>query len=486
MEDIAAAARDAGLQFVVFTDHGDGTRAPEPPAYRHGVLTIDGVEISTSGGHYAVLGMAQSPYPLAGEPRDVVEDVARLGGFGVVAHGDSPRNDLGWTDWTAAVNGLEWLSLDTAWRRASTATLARAFTTYWFRPGETLGALLSPPADLIARFDALTQTRRVVSLASTDAHGPVLPSYEACFRTMTTRVQLDAPLTGDPARDGKTIVDALRDGRHFTAIDGLGEPAEFTFAGSVAGSGVRADSGGVLPSGQDVIFEVRATGADDAEIVLRRNGEIVRRGRTEAMIYQADGRAATYRVEVHVPGSAVPWILSNPIYVGLPVSPPLPPLATPSTTVLRVDRRQWGVGHDPTSSAVFEPVSDRPDAVVFRYRLGDERPGTQSASLMAPIPADLAGYAGLTFEATASAPMRVGVQLVQEEGGIWSRWHRSVFLDRDPRPITVLFRDMTPVSPAEGPPPLKSIQALVFVVDANNTKPGARGEIIFNHIAYQR
>ena len=37
-DEIAAAAARAGLRFVILTDHGDATRAPDPPAYRHGVL----------------------------------------------------------------------------------------------------------------------------------------------------------------------------------------------------------------------------------------------------------------------------------------------------------------------------------------------------------------------------------------------------------------------------------------------------------------
>ena len=44
-DEIAAAAARAGLKFIVFTDHGDATRKPDPPAYRSGVLCLDGVEI---------------------------------------------------------------------------------------------------------------------------------------------------------------------------------------------------------------------------------------------------------------------------------------------------------------------------------------------------------------------------------------------------------------------------------------------------------
>ena len=98
VDEVAEAAREAGLQFLIVTDHGDGTRTPEPPQYRSGVLTLDSVEISTSGGHYIAIGLPQTPYPLGGEPDTVVEDVRRFGGFGVIAHPTSPKPDLRWRD----------------------------------------------------------------------------------------------------------------------------------------------------------------------------------------------------------------------------------------------------------------------------------------------------------------------------------------------------------------------------------------------------
>src|SRR5215207_4435579 len=45
VDAIAEAAARAGLQFIILTDHGDATRAPDPPAYRSGVLVLDGVEV---------------------------------------------------------------------------------------------------------------------------------------------------------------------------------------------------------------------------------------------------------------------------------------------------------------------------------------------------------------------------------------------------------------------------------------------------------
>src|SRR4051812_17730618 len=115
-DEIAAVAAKVGLKFLVFTDHGDATRKPDPPQYRSGVLCLDGVEISTSGGHYVAIDMPASPFPLAGEARDVAEDVRRLGGFGIAAHPDSPKLQLQWTDWTVPFDGVELLNPDTGWR----------------------------------------------------------------------------------------------------------------------------------------------------------------------------------------------------------------------------------------------------------------------------------------------------------------------------------------------------------------------------------
>ncbi len=110
--DVAAAAARAGRKFVILTDHGDGTRPPDPPEYIDGVLCLDAVEISTAQGHLVALDMPRAPYPLGGDADAVVEDVHRLGGFAVAAHPDSPKPALRWTDDAAPIDGIEWLNAD--------------------------------------------------------------------------------------------------------------------------------------------------------------------------------------------------------------------------------------------------------------------------------------------------------------------------------------------------------------------------------------
>ena len=158
VDEIAAAAARAGLKFIVFTDHGDATRAPDPPAYRAGVLCLDAVEISTAGGHYIALDMPQAPYPLAGQARDVVEDVTRLGGFGIAAHPDSPKPQLRWREWTAPFDAIEFVNPDTSWRQ---------------RIGGVAGPRGAPDALLVERCSH-TLSARQRSIAGADSAGGVV------------------------------------------------------------------------------------------------------------------------------------------------------------------------------------------------------------------------------------------------------------------------------------------------------------------------
>jgi hypothetical protein len=273
IDEVAAAASRAGLRFVVFTDHGDGTAAPEPPSYRSSVLCIDGVEISTSGGHYAVVGMQRAPYPLAGDPRDVVEDVRRLGGVGFVAHGDSPKADLRWTDWDAPFDGVEWLNLDTAWRAAGPTLVARALFTYWFRAPETVATLAARPNPMLDRIEMLNRSRPVLSIAGHDAHGLMAPNYEASFRALSTRVELPSAPSGDAAADARVSLDALRAGHHYTVIDGLVPPRVVRI---VVGARPRAPTTDTAPA---AAIESTAIGSAewDVEHDPSSTGAIVRR-----------------------------------------------------------------------------------------------------------------------------------------------------------------------------------------------------------------
>ena len=270
VDEVAAAAAAADLDFVVLTDHGDATIS-RPPSYRSGVLVIQGVEIGTDGGHYVALGLPAAPYPLGGDARGVVEDVRRLGGFGVVAHPTSPRAALAWTEWSLPVDGIEWLNADSQWRDDGPLALLRAAGGYWFRAPQSIASLLARPERALARWDALAAERQVVGLGALDAHanlalgedddgygglvGLRFPGYESTFRVFALRVELDRPLTGEAVADGAAVIARMRAGRTYTAVDALAGPVGFAYTGTTADGG-RVRMGERAPPERDLTLNV--------------------------------------------------------------------------------------------------------------------------------------------------------------------------------------------------------------------------------------
>ena len=152
------------------------TQRPTPPRYVDGVLLVDGVEISTTGGHYVALGSAGSPRTgWRGSPatssrtsrgsaasasprirtRRRASCVARLAGAVRRPRVAECRQRRGAT------------SRERAW--------PRAIVTYWWRRPEVIASLLDRPVTPLARWDTLNGVAPVVGVAGHDAHARMGP-----------------------------------------------------------------------------------------------------------------------------------------------------------------------------------------------------------------------------------------------------------------------------------------------------------------------
>jgi hypothetical protein len=500
IDDVAAAAAHDGLQFVIITDHGDGTRAPVPPAYRSGVLCIDAVEISTTGGHYAALGIGQTPYPLGGEPRDVIEDVRRLGGFGVVTHPLSAKSDLAWRDWDSRMDAVEWLNGDSLWREVPRGRLAASAFTYLVRPVASIAHLYQRRPAMLSRWDGIDRAWRVIALTGTDAHARIgladgpepyensvylrAPSYEVAFGLASLRVGLAGPLSGQPAADAAAIIDAIRAGRVHTVVDGVGRGGVFEF--SATSGAAHAQEGGQIPMTDPAVIRVRSNPPADGWLVLYRNGTQVHRVRGQELTYASD-LEGSYRAEVWAPspgGSGfVPWIVGNPIMVGEPGRLPEPEPVDAGGTPwwLQPDSNAWSVEQGAGSKGTIQQDGE----TSFAYQLGgSDRSSSPYAALVArtPIPR---GAAGIAFVARADRPMRVSVQLRMPTAGEGLRWRRSVYLEPTPREVFIPFADMRPVGPVpHGPPTISAVRALLFVVDLVNSAPTSAGRFVVKDVRF--
>jgi hypothetical protein len=491
---VARAAARAGLRFAVFTDHGDGTRSPDPPEYIEGVLCLDGVEISTKGGHYVAVGMRPAPYPLGGEARAVVEDVARLGGFGVAAHPGSRRAELAWADWSLGFDGIEWLNADSEWRDERRWRLARTLFDYLLRPAAALAALLDRPEETLSRWDGAGAQRRIVTIAAHDAHGGIggrqdegesgrvlhVPSYESSFGAFSVRAILDRPFSGDAAADAAALLDALRAGHSFTSIDAVAPGTTLEFrARTTSGTAMQGDR---LPGPGPVTFIVRAAVPEGAETQLLRNGEPIAQRIGGSLELEASGEG-TYRVEVRVPGAPgtppVPWLLSNPIFRH--AEPPVDHDA-PAFAAQPLSLSGWRLEKDPASTG---RVVASATGAAMEYALRAGARASQFAALAVDLPADMPGYSGVAFTAHASAPTRVSVQFRFARDGE-QRWGRSVYLDREPRDVTVTDQELAAADSSTTRPDLRRATSLLFVVDLTNAAPGARGQLHVSHLRLLR
>ena len=509
LDEIAAAAARAGLQFVIITDHGDGTRPPEPPAYRSGVLCVDGVEISTDDGHYVAIDLPQSPYPIRGDARAVIEDVRRFGGFGIAAHPASPKPELQWQDWDARFDGIEWLNADSEWRDEFWGSLGALLLTYPIRPVETLAAVLDRPTDVLSRWYRLALQRRVPALAGADAHARLgfrqatdpyddrviarVPSYETSFRAFVNHVMIARPLSGDARLDAQLITSAIREGHSFTSIDGLAGLGAFE-ARATSGNAI-AVPGGYLEVTTPVEIHAAIAAPPGTTLAVLRGSEVLYETRdaslridvgTDPGAYHIEARLASQRV-----GSAVPWVLTNPIYVGLQGAHAAAAAEsrTTATTRTAVATEAWTAeASDGSTSALRSTaLEDGTPALEWQFGLAAGARGSQYAAIRFPLANGLGAHDRLQLRGRSDRPRRLWAQLRTSGAAGGQRWGRTFYVDSDLEQIELRFEDFRPFDAASAArPPLDQIDSVLLVVDTVNTVPGSAGRIAFTDLWFAR
>jgi hypothetical protein len=511
-DEIAAIASRAGLKFLVFTDHGDATRSPDAPAYRSGVLCLDGVEISTNDGHYIAFDMPAAPYPLGGEGRDVVEDVRRLGGFGIAAHPDSPKAQLRWDEWQAPFDAIELLNPDTSWRVLAAQggwrpkeRLAAAFLAYPLRAREAIASLVQPPA-VVERWVALAARRRVVAIAGTDAHAKLalrnadpgdssmalpIPGYEPSFRAMSIRARLDRPLSGNAAADAATVVRALRNGHLYAAVDGVASPPSFTFTAANANGTVSA--GDVLGAAGPVELRVRSNAPAGFRTLVHDGVRVISSVESTAdlTVHGPEGPGVFWAEVVANTGSPpITWIRSNPVYVrgssgGAQAA--TPPATVSGTRPLwsGAPADGWRLEHDAKSAGelTIAGAAANPE-LRFQFSLAGGAAVGQFTALVFDLPEGAGDASRLAFTVRSERPMRLSIQVRDHTA---DRWQRSVYLDAATEERVVRFEDLVPVGTTHAPlPAVADIRAILFVVDTTNTRPGTSGRIWIRKAALER
>ncbi len=307
--EIAAAAKAAGLQFVVLTDHNPPDA--RPPEFVDGVLLIHAAELSTPVGHLVALGL---PRALTAPEREqgAVQLARSLGASTFLAHPIQQKRP--WTDWEAATaaTGLELYSADSMFRDAQRHPLSRflpAVGAYLTRPVQGLLTVVVPQPEATERLLSLSVTGPKVALCAHDAHG--LPPYQAEFETLSMYLpaSLGKSLPTDAAAARALVLTALASGEAYCGFHALAEASGFDVQGMKPGRQAQL--------GQTLKVVLPAATPPSARVEVRGPGKVLADGRT----VQLDGAGAVLvEVWVEAPGRFFgsewkPWIIGSPVQV---------------------------------------------------------------------------------------------------------------------------------------------------------------------------
>lgn len=326
--EVAKAAAQAGLDFVITTDHNVWVSDIE--GYYDNVLLLVGEELHSvqcdpQSNHLLAFNAETELAPVAPDAQTRIDEVNQRAGFCFLAHPferncpiDPELEAIAWEDWDVeGYSGIELWNHMSEFKGLLRNRLAAIFYAYF--PG--LG-IRGPYRNTLQQWDELlADGRRVAVIGAADAHGKthslgpltrqVLP-YEYLFRCVNTYVLTDLPLNGDLGRDKKLIYDGLRSGTSWIGYDLPASTSGFRFT---ARSGANnAVVGAELIRTGAVVFEIHTPRT--ADIRLLRHGNVVARTKGTALSYTS-AVAGAYRVEAYLRYRLARrgWIFSNPIYV---------------------------------------------------------------------------------------------------------------------------------------------------------------------------
>lgn len=328
-EELIGAAQKNNLDFVVMTEHTSelyDTAAMTLQGTRAGVLFVGGNEANTkSDERFLVLnGFADAN---SSRRFDTSEFLARARAENKLAFITYPEK---FNSWNSDFDGIEVFSLFTNAKQANAAYfLFDALWSYPSYPELTLAEYFKRPSDNLQRFDAVSINKRATLFAGSDAHSNVgahlagddagnkflnlkLDRYETIFRLVRTHVLLekDKPLTQE------NLLDALKNGRAFVGFDCLSQTSGFSFTAE--------NSRETKTLGEEISLSdgvnLKAVAPQIARFIVFKNGEKVFEQSGASEINFRVQERGTYRTEAYLdalgaPFDAMPWIISNPIYV---------------------------------------------------------------------------------------------------------------------------------------------------------------------------
>ena len=325
-EEIVTIAEQAGLDFVIPTDHN--VYVPKMDGWRGDTLLLVGEEIhdvhrKPQANHYLVFNVGEELVQYAQDPQALIDAVNERGGLGFIAHpfehsgAYANEPEIDWVDWgVSGFTGLSIWNFMSEFKSYTRSALSALFSAYFPQ-----AVMRGPFPEALAKWDELLRARKMPVMCVSDAHGTtyhlgplsrVVLSYDYLFRAVNMHIMTPEPFNRQLEHDASLVYEALGEGRGFVAYDLLGSARGFRFS---ARSGKReVTTGGELPV--HGVVELEVSTPLSADIRLLHNGQVVAQAKGNALTHTTN-RPGAYRVEAYRCCWLRPrgWIFSNAIHI---------------------------------------------------------------------------------------------------------------------------------------------------------------------------
>ncbi|UCH97440.1 MAG: CIA30 family protein, partial [Candidatus Aminicenantes bacterium] len=479
-------------------------------------LLIGGTELSLNSGHLAAMGFNIPGYIFPPEPQEAINEIIHDNGVCFISH---PFDDkVPWTDWDiSGFTGLEVLSSYSAARRAGILKILIFPLKYVINSKYALLNTMGYPTDNVKKWDSLNQSGRYYGIYALDAHAKLpiskkiqlnFPTYKSMFEIMTVYVKINQKLLrgvqgggflekSPPGRRRQAhqaaagVIASLRKGNFFNVIEGIASANGFEAFFIEKESGKRIEMGGSSKEKQGKLVILLPFDFETEIIVLRDGIKSEQKAIKQKKQLEIEvNEPGVYRIEVYVPGNTfddLPWIMTNPFFVG--VEAPLPSFPAAGEIVLKRllldDQDAFKVEKNNRSQGLIDDETREEGEKIthFTFKLVTESPEDKNFwSVMALRKRfDFSGDKGFIFEARSDKKRRFWVEFRTGEGES-EVWYRHSFLvEPGWKKFHIPFKKFQVIYGEKKLPQLSKVSSIFFSINNANAYPGTEGEIFLKN-----
>lgn len=277
IKQIVKAAKSAGLDWIIITDHNN---MDAEEGYIDGVLVIKGEEISPGNkNHYLALGINE--LILDNDPNIYVKKVREQGGFGFLAHPDesderkNKYKPIKWLEDDVIPDGIEIWNWFSRWadnyNDSNFLTMAYAYLAR--------NALVTKPCEkTLKRWDDLNKNNEKIfpAIGGLDAHAIRFSSfcpikifpYKCMFKKITNYIYLTEPLSKDFNIAKTQVLTAIHAGNNIIVNRQI---CKYLPKININNKNIIAFSGNIINLDDETFLNINLPEKSDIKVI--RNGE---------------------------------------------------------------------------------------------------------------------------------------------------------------------------------------------------------------------